>query len=91
MDLQGAFEFTRLVEAVLHLKTGNIGPQENYTADNFVFRVLKGQMTTHIVELCWEGQGDLTILGGEGEGSISQYTPAADELLGSWVYRCLTF
>ena len=36
MDCWGAFECTRLVETVLHLKTVSIGPQENYTVDNFV-------------------------------------------------------
>ena len=37
MDLKGAFECTRLVVAVFHLKTGCIGPQEKYTVDNFVY------------------------------------------------------
>ena len=37
MDRWGAFECMVLVETVLHLKTGFIGPQENYTVDKFVF------------------------------------------------------
>ena len=36
MDRWGAFECTILVETVLHLETGKIGPQENYNVDKFV-------------------------------------------------------
>ena len=43
-----------LVTAVLHLKTGSIGPQEKYTVDNFVISVrLRDQD---------EKYGDVTIL-----------------------------
>ena len=36
MDLWGAFECTRLVQTVLHLKTCLLGHQENSIDDNFV-------------------------------------------------------
>ena len=54
MDCWGAFECTILVGTVLHLETGKIGPQENYTLDKFVSGPLAATLQ---VELSYRGKG----------------------------------
>ena len=60
MDFWGAFECTRLVETVLHLKTGLLGNQENSIEHNFVTQQMPMKWTSTVVTLvarqvvsCW--------------------------------------
>ena len=56
MDLKGAFECTKLVEAVFHLKIGCIGPQENYTVDNLWPRYTPFKSNFQLFQSCFSNK-----------------------------------